>query len=673
MKPPLMDRQAVHDLATAAMEHLLDRGARGVQFRGDPEEIQEHHADFDAAVAALRFAAAQAVVLEDHSFLPAVLAAFAELSHWNDDAPGNADALSHAACRLAGATPTLTATLRAMAGHEDRRMREAAIAGLRPDDPAALAILDTLAQDPEARVRREARRVLATAGEVPWWRGKFLSDPVARIPKADAGRLRPVLERISTLLDELDHASEKGAGELAALIAQLPEELALEVGARALDRETFHSAALRPVAVWLLAQPRGVDAVRPLFQRWTSLERGFRAEHFFGTVAALMALTDRQRVALALFQKAAALPPAQQEDESTGAIMAAVAGRLWLPTADVTPLLDLCLANEDLNRHDNRVGSTLHRVLYASKADLSAWYPRLVQARLDGYPGAFQGVSSIVHAWLEDAPAAVLRPAAEQAVLKDDSTVAAWGVKHLLGRAHDPARDPPRAELAARFLAHPRTRLCVLEDPELCLLVTPVLRRQLREGSLDFTAARAAIRAIDDLWGGAAPMAITDLPDPSEAAKREAKHRRELRGLLGPRTLHGPVREDEWAQFRAARRDVVPRSFQQWRELVDTLPKGPWHPEDRALLQRLMETVRKEDRSLAMDAAVVLCFKFLPEDLPLMEELVSICEEDDRDWMQGELRLFREGAGIPHPRRKRRGAATPPQGAEWMDEADDER
>lgn len=176
--------QAIAEVALTALESYAEETAGIGRTNAERERL---NVDFDTAIQALRFCAAAAGRTGDAAFAPLLYDIGAELTRWDDYANPHRDVLASAVATLLRRGAAVDAGVELLAEHELPSVRAAVASGLRPAG-AALPLLEALARDPNAEVRKAALANLATVREVAWWSGVFASDPVARLSPAAARR-----------------------------------------------------------------------------------------------------------------------------------------------------------------------------------------------------------------------------------------------------------------------------------------------------------------------------------------------------------------------------------------------------------------------------------------------------------------------------------------------------
>jgi hypothetical protein len=366
------------------------------------------------------------------------------------------------------------------------------------------------------------------------------------------------------------------------------------------------------------------------------------------------------------------------------AIAADIAGKAFPPSGDLRPILELLVAAEPEDEDDEErdldwVSAGLTEVFRVPDLDATPVADELIAARVAGYTGRWHALPATVDHLLLRLPKDRLRAAAEAAIHADGPNAPltiAWGLERLLVEAHDPDRDLEPADQVRRFLGEPRLRTALLEGWGVQLTAVAPMREALRAGELELAEAALAVSLIHDLWGGrcarSAPDARrrlqTDRPS-HEATHREASLTR-YAAFLGPAELRGPVTDEEWASLRRARDRHRTWDLESWALALGTLPEGtPWHPEDRALLDRAVAAL---EGGVAVDYSIAVALAAKPEvdDLPLFHKLARLCDRESRSLIRRMYRTARDALGLP--------ASFVPPGAgepaarEWMDEEEDD-
>lgn len=688
--------EATYTFATAAeIRAIFDRAFTALDSLGeDDDDDDTDHLDrtrivrenlrHEAAIAALRFGSLAAGQLGDASLLPLIVQAIEVVDHYDHHADDHPTTLGSALAQLLARGVTLDESAKELVSHRNPDIRAAMAASLLPRGEVEMALLQTLATDTIAEVRNAAKKTLQTVRDVPWWTGKFSSDPTARLTPEEALAHKPTFERISTILDQHRYTLAKSEQELAELAASLPHEIAVDLAVGVLEIREPYQKEYAHLCMMLMTREGGEAAFIRLCKRWNEGEsRSYlQGEHLGAVVRRLPAA-----IATALCMRFAAeacsvLPHERSMQQGNGARhLAEIAGHGFPPGQDVSPLLDLVLALPPLETNSiDWVAHGLAEAFGAEGADTRTVIDRVFEARLAGYPGPWKPLWRALDILLTRTPGAILRPIAERAIASDDDGVATWGLEKILGSAHDPDRDPPAPDLLARFFTEPRYRRLLLAS-SLSSRTLPILRAALREGRLEMKDIVTTMRHIGTLYGGVAPRnghygLRPDSPEMQEAAR--VKERDALGVFLGPEALRGPPTQEEWAEVRAARKRRLEAPDAKPGTLLEVLPDGPWAPDDRAFFERCWELVREAegDGHEATDLAAALSGK---PDRDLFAHFPALLARAPAH-CRGMIHIYRRSAadqlGIESPRVAE---ATSDEKAEekddddrqWMDEPDE--
>jgi len=661
----------LRDLAERALAELDALEEEGPAWHLSPAQIDRSYWRRRAAVEALRLCGAAAAVLGEPSLAPLLARALDAVDGRKDHRGGDlgviADGLERA---LAGGAPANVVA--DLADHHDARIRRALAGGLRPVGAPERALLEQLARDPDAEVRKPARETLAALGEVPWWTGKWSRDPLAALAPDEAERHRAAIERIAEILDMRRYTAAQHDEELAALAATLPDALAVDLAETALSARCAEDTKLPALGAVMAAREGGLAALFRLCERWARLPY-FRAgaEHF--RMVAGMPEGRRLDACLALARRALELTDGPRGgDDDSARVMAALAGHGFPPDADPTPLVDLLVPRPARAWRD----MIAYELLAAVRERPSLPAPleeRMFEAWAAGLPGGWGQLIGAISARIDRAPLATRRRLAERAAGAADERTACWALSLLALEAHDPDRDPPRDEVVRRYWEdHDRRRLLLGHHGDAHLLV-PRLREALRRGALDFPTAVATIRAMGRLWGGVVRFVFAEgvRPPPAEDELRDAQQK--YGGCFGPSDPRGPIGEADWTALRAARASHFTWDDHAFLMALAALPEGPWHPDDRAVLDRAVAYAEASDRGLLDTCAYAVRSKMsTADDLPLLARLRSLAlEPDDRDTIDCQIRGAREDLGLPPPPDEEEGADAAGESAparEWMDD-----
>lgn len=673
--PTLLSADEIRTLAKRAME-LLDLYAAQDEDDDDAPLDDSDASDrarraFHAAKEALRFCGAAAAQVRDPGLTPTLLAMLKALEPWDTHAPDDEDVVAAGltVCLRAGA-PVDKLVERA-ASDPDPTARSAVAAGLRPNDERSLALLEKLSVDPHPDVRKPAKETLAVAKrEVPWWRGKLPSDPALRLSPDELSRLKPTFERLSALLDGPSYELRAKEDELARAIGALPDPLAVEAAQLFLAAGGFVAGRMSKLGAVMLARPGGEDALIALCQSWPS---GDRFLHEDAHVAMITALPDprREEVCLALARWAAAQPHRGRDDFGAPVhIAATLAGKAYPRESDLTPLLDLVLARPtERGPSDQDWFVSGIRDAFVTPGRLPGPIAeRVIEAHLAGYPGPWKPIATAMWDLLGRLPKGELRRVAEASTHSENEHVVSWGLERLLHDAHDPERDPEPLEMAGRFLEAPKFRPRMLAVLALRRAVVSHLRAALRRGELRYGDASHAIAIIGDVWGGvlSSSLRFTGTADHDEDDKRAAL-RAAHPALLGPAELHGPVTEAEWDAFRALRDAQPTWDRRAWGHALGVLPPGPWHPLDRAFVDRAIAAC-EADTTIVFFLATTLGAKPSARDLPVFARLAAL-SPDDRGLLRSCYQRVRKAVGDELPAEA---SAALSGSTAWMDEPEED-
>jgi hypothetical protein len=696
MKPVVLATAAeicsIYDRATDAIDALLDGAEEEAEDIVDAESLRDSARRMEYLLDALRFCAVAAAQLRDPSLGDVVIGAVEQLAPYDDDAT-SARACAHravSAMLAAGCLGIDAARELAKSPHAD--LRQEIAESLPPRGEPERALLRDLAGDPVAAVRRAAKEKLRALADVPWWHGKWRTDPAAGLLPGEAEGAGPALARASAILDQPLHRLFGRDGglvpELLAELAKLPPPLAVEaIELFCASAETYYLGQAAPLLSRMLALPGGLDAFERMLAGWS------RADRMHYLKARLIELVKGQPDELRraacdrLLAVAAAAPWAERclPGGTAAWLAASIVAEAWLPSADVTPLLDALLAFErDAPPRDQRsspremdhVSAELAGALRLEGVDPAPVLDRLCEARIAGYPGEWNGIGHRADALLARAPREALRRTAQRALdASEDTDTLRWAAVYLLGRGFDPALDGPPEDRVAAFFSSPRLRAALFSDGDLVDRALPHLREQLRRDALTFDEAAAVVASIGRLHGGVADtIGHPSVPLPPLEGRRRAA-REAVGPFLGPPDLQIPVTPAEWDALDRARRaadQVPPRGdVMRWTQL---LREGPWTPAERAEFDVYYEEFLGGEAGLAYPLAIALLAKPEAELVPRMDELFSRTEPSARRLLRGYRDALYEALGREPPPDP--GAAAKPEeaaegSAAWGDEDDE--
>lgn len=672
--PPLASAEELCAIARRALELLEFCTINPPSQASDAAAGEERARDHDlrrSAMEALRFCAAATTITRAPALVPYLAAVMDEL----DGSPYHLDDLS---VMTEGLEKALRAGARAdtvegLVEHAEPKVRRALAAGLRPAGREEREILEELAGDGDPGVRAAARETL---GDVPWWVGKWSRDPLALLTHQEAEQHRAALEEISALCDQRRWKIDGDDEALARLAATLPDAVAVDFAETALSARSAEATERPLLGAMMLGKAGGVSAFLRLVDRWRDLPRFSVRE---GHVRMIEAQPSEVRFSLCmtLARQVAEAARGTKEERERGERLVSLATKAFPLDADPAPLLELILTipRPEVHGYD-RLGRYLADALHRPPSLPDPVLRRILDAFVAGSRGPWCHLESVAERRAELLPEAELRAYAERAAVSTDEGTARWGLALLLGRAHDPQRDPPRPTLAARLCEDPRARALLAGRLDTRRLLLPWLRAALRRGEADLHLALAAVEGAADLWGGVLDEVDggTFDRDPVAVERGRQEARDKLGDLLGPPELQGPVTGEEWAMLRAARSRHAPWTPRDVHCAMGVLPPGPWHPEDRAMLDRTLDTIRGGDRSMARWLAPVLCEKPEVALLPLFAELEALCEGlDDQQSVAHLRRAAHERLGLPVEGDEDEDDEEDDEGedGEWMDEPDD--
>jgi hypothetical protein len=664
---------AILEVATAEeLRSIADRALTALEEQSlgndDPVNERRSHVRFRVAVEALRFVSVAAAALGDASLMSVVLDALEELVHWNDDAPDNIETVCEGVTGLLAAGAAIDARVREFARTDDHRLRLAVASGLRPKTPPAVALLEELCRDPVPEVRQQARKRLGPVREVSWWTGKWKSDPIARLRPEEMAECAPAIEAISKLLDSRSYEISRHHEELVGNLEKLPDPLLIEVAENVLAGSERWWYPRPELGTLMLSRPGSEEALIRLFQHW-----GENA-YFLGEQALSMFTrlpVERLHEICTTFLRRVATASDKERKEQSGlaATLARVVGQVWPKDVDLGPVLDVLLSLPVEEGHSlDWVSSGLDDV-FEREVKATSVLDRVMDACVEEFPGSWDKLRYGLLKMLGRLPPQELRALVERILARPTGKMTQWAIEQLLGKAYDPERDPPVPEFLRQLYEDPRYRQCMRDSYELQPKLCPLLRLELRAGSLDFRQARTAISVLTRVYGGAERQDWMSLryDREKEEEERRLKLREALAEFLGPEALQGPPTDEEWDLYRAARDEQGQAERSDWLLSLSLMPKGPWHPADRALFEAAVAEWRAGDDSVGYPLSLILTAKPTLEHLPLFDELIAREPLED----QGHLRyqkwhaMERLGIEPPEEGEDEDEGASP---GEWMDE-----
>lgn len=668
-----LDADQISDLVRRALATLDAASAKLGWVRLPDEEAARA---YDAAAAMLLACARCIALLRDPSLAPLAC----EIVERIQNTDHQYESFAYAA--TAGVRGLLAAGLAVdelayLADHPNPHVRTAIAASFPTDTPARLETLLGLAADEDTDVRTSAKKRLEDI-DLPFWTGKFSSDPFAAVSDAEAKKLKRPVETICEAFDQR-YWSEQTQKAFLAAAARLPPPLAADALARAEVGGFFRYSFGNEVAAALAAL--GDTGLRALETIVLSPKVRYGKDMFSQKFAEALPVEEARRVLPALLERASAAPVDHAQRDSLAHCLAVVVGNAWPAEDDPAPVLDAILERPRWNPFDP-VGSVLAAALRRSRSP--AVVERVEQALCRGFPDKWHEIDSEARAYLEALPKPALEGVARRTLDCGVDSSIAWAIGILLDKLWDRKRDGSRRKLALAFDDDPRARSAMRRShPEKIL---PRLRKQLVQGVLDFPTAGQAIVESSKLWGGSFCharfmwiMARLDGVDEKRALHGDDLAQKRFAAYLGPRAGRVPPTDEEWAAYRRVRDAVTLESDKHVELALEALPyEGAFDPADRAFFDRALEYVRarggKDERDLALIAAAVIAKKGERGDLPLLDELARLAPKrpDDRDYHAEALDLMqsymRARFDLPAPVAE---AATRPADAsgelDWID------
>lgn len=667
---------AILEVATAEeLRSIADRALTALEEQNlggdDPAHQRRSHVRFRVAIEALRFVSVAAAALGDTSLMSIVLDALEEVVHWNDDAPDNIETVCEGVTGLLAAGAAIDARVREFARTDDHRLRLAVASGLRPKTPAAVALLEEMCRDPVPEVRQEARRRLGPVREVSWWTGKWKSDPIARLRPEEMAECAPAIEAVSRILDNRSYEISRQHDELVEHLKKLPDTLLIEVAENVLAGSERWWYPRPELGTLMLSRPGSEEALVRLFQHWGE-NAYFLGDQALGMFARLPVERLHEICTLFLRRVATASDKERKEQSGLAATLARVVGQVWPKDVDLGPVLDVLLSLPVEEGHSlDWVSSGLDDV-FEREVKATSVLPRVMDACVEEFPGPWEKLRYGLLKMFGRLPPSELRALVERILARPPGKTTPWALEQLLGKAYDPERDPPGPEFVRQLYEDPRYRQGMRDSYELQTKLCPLLRAELRAGGLDFRQARTAISVITRIYGGAERQDWMSLryDRDKEEEERRLKLRESLAEFLGPEALQGPPTEEDWDLYRAARDAPGHPDRTDWLLSLSLMPKGPWHPADRALLEAAVAEWRAGDDGVGYPLSLVLTAKPILEYLPLFDELIAREPLEDQGHLRSQKWHAMERLGLKPPGEEEEeeddeeGASS----GEWMDE-----
>lgn len=490
------------------------------------------------------------------------------------DAPPRDKCLEALTDLLRHGAPVTKAVL-AMARDSDPHVRAAVAGGLRVADPDARPVLEGLLADPDRRVRTLARERLPADQPTAWWVGKFDTDPIPRLPKADDDGLA-ALRTVALFADREPARQRDMLPELALALPRLPTPILFEL-VRRLVAFDWVAPGYALMLTELVRRPDGVPVLWDMLV--ARIDRPHEWTHHYLILAQLCGelapdtLEPLCRGLVSCLVERRKGPRA----EDMARIVEGVLRERWPASLPGVLLLDAYQALADTPE----LVAILRPLLSHARVDLRSELPRLL-ALAEGDEDEILRALSSTAARLDPEPrhAFVVRGLASQ---RDG--IRALALTLLATLPLDPAKGSGQ-DAFTRYWAEPALRRAITSEERLCEAFCPYLRRQLRAGALDMSQASDTLRAVGRLWGG---LSGDEHGEEARAARLErAAEWHRGAGEVGPPT------EEEWEAWRRLRRQVIESKPKvQAPSLLLVRPAGALHPEDRAVIDWIMERWRR--------------------------------------------------------------------------------
>lgn len=673
--------RAIYERAARLQDRIYEEEERESGFfLEDEQEQHRRNMLIVSVIETYRFCAQAIAMLEDPSLGDILINTVGRLANFDDYADGHQQTACRALTSLLKAGLSVDKRIVRLSKDEPH-IREAVALGLDANNPAGRVLLDKLAADPVASVRKAAKAALETVAPVPWWFGKWATDPTARLLPEEQESAGPALQRVSELLDlpRYQLFNEPQTNELCAELAKLPAPLVVEAVEHLLSSvEPYVRDTILPLLVLLVERPGGIDALERLIQQWSP--GSYAYTEIVPRAVAAAPFEARLAVCQRLLGVAEQASAADRSNLGNNAAWtsAKVVGHAWPPEADVSPVIKVirALGADPPNGHGvDYVRSGLSYVLEVEGIDFSPFLEEFCEARVNGYKGEWRDLGARLDKLLKRAPSELRRRTAERAIHSEDKETLKWAMTTLLDPDLDGKTDETRTTRLTAMLAEPRLRQAALEAPNLVDRGLPLLREELRRGELSYSEAVSVFASIHRLYGGLAEGVqsyFIRISTADEVAKQRQNAREEIREFLGPEPLQGPPTAEEWQALDRARAAFEGEVAERADLFARSLRPGPWTVEERALLDELFEIARQqEDDPLCYALARAIVAKRDSDMITTrVEELLERASGHLRPMLGHLYRSAREELGLPPLRKKQKASELDdePQDDDWGDD-----
>lgn len=606
--PPLCSVEEAFTLLANAKAFIEQPEDRNV-FRVESRQLRllKYRAALDASLVAVEVATDTG----DPHLLSAALEGAYDAAKW--DRLESEETFAAAVEEILPQQPEITNRIRECARSKSPVIRGATAAGLGARalrslqgqgdavDAEAARIVVALMKDRDPEVRQKARESVAGMAP-PAWLTFFPSDPLASRSASEAARLRGPL-------DAAAEALEKGiyhhTGAFMEAIAQLPDELALpilEAWARTRGALSLDGAATL-LERWLCGDEEGERLLR-----WLLDAKHEEALLNVAKAAEALQRMPRAQVIASCLRLARAFT--RSEADVRQYHLSQVLSHAWPRDADRTPLLEIALGTS-LQEASNtpalqRNDAAIFQVVMAPGPGLEALKDVLIEAYLAGAPGRWRSTAFQLEKLALTLRDPRLRAYAERQLREGGDSVA-WALEYLTGSGHDPATDPPVAQILVTAIQDAATRAVITKVPALVEKVKQPLRAMI-------------------LQPGLAPEEVVNLAAFAGAASG------------APRGSRYDFTEDEMRAICAAR--LLLENDSDVVVALNTLPEfSGWTESDHAFVEN---TIRRFGSGrVAIILAGVFEKAASPKLLPLAEELLRLAPPYALVWARRAVKACR--------------------------------